>query len=186
MAKEQRSGASRPALMRHVALVGLMGAGKSAIGRRVATAIGARFRDADREIEKAAGMSIAEIFEMRGEAEFRDGERRVIARLLDEPPFILATGGGAFMDASTRALLAERATTIWMHAELDVLVKRCARRNNRPILKTGDPRTILAELIERRYPVYAEAALRIESRDEPHEVAVNEIARLLKERGDLA
>lgn len=185
MAKDQQMTRSAAQLARHIAFVGLMGAGKSAIGRRVASAIGARFLDADREIERAAGMTIPEIFESRGEAEFRDGERRVIARLLDEPPLLLATGGGAFMDDTTRAVLAEKATTIWMRADLDILVKRCGRRSNRPLLKNGNPREILGGLIEARYPVYAEADIEVHSRDEPHEVAVNEIIRRLTERGDL-
>lgn len=185
MAKEQQDAQATARLTRHVALVGLMGAGKSAIGKRVAAAIGARFLDADREIEAAAGMSISDIFETHGESAFRDGERRVIARLLDEPPLMLATGGGAYMDKTTRELLSEKATTIWMRAELDVLVKRCARRANRPILKNGDPREILADLMDVRYPVYAEADIEILSREEPHSVAVNEIIAQLTARGDL-
>lgn len=186
MAKDEQGARSPVLLKRHVALVGLMGAGKSAIGRRVATAIGVRFLDADREIEKAAGMTISDIFETHGEAEFRSGERKVIARLLDESPLVLATGGGAYMDRSTRKLLSRKATTIWMRADLDVLVKRCSRRSNRPILKSGDPREILAGLIETRYPVYAKADIEIVSREEPHEVAVSEIISRLTERGDLA
>lgn len=186
MAKEEHAEQPVARLERHVALVGLMGAGKSAIGKRVATAIGAPFLDADREIECAAGMTIADIFEAHGESAFRDGERRVIARLLDGPPLILATGGGAYMDESTRGLLAKKATTIWMRADLDVLVRRCARRTNRPILRNGDPREILGELIQVRYPVYAQADIEIFSRDEPHKIAVDEIVRRLQERGDLA
>ena len=166
--------------------VGLMGAGKSAIGRRVATRIGARFRDSDTEIEKAAGMKIADIFAVHGEADFRGGERRVIARLLRGAPMVLATGGGAFMDDDTRALLRRDATTIWMRAELDVLVKRCAKRSHRPLLRTGDPREILAGLMETRYPVYADADIVIDSREEPHEVAVRAIVEALRGRGDLA
>lgn len=185
MAKDQHLPVFGASLRKHVVLVGLMGAGKSAIGRRVATAINARFLDADREIEVAAGMTIPDIFESRGESEFRDGERRVIARLLDEAPFVLATGGGAFIDDETRGLLAKRATTVWMRADLKTLVKRCGRRSNRPLLKNGDPEKILGRLIEERYPVYAEADVEVFSRDEPHEVAVNEIVRCLRERGDL-
>ena len=186
MAKDQQPSEIEATLRKHVALVGLMGAGKSAIGRRVANAIGARFLDADREIELAAGMSIPDIFETRGEAEFRDGERRVIARLLDRAPLVLATGGGAFIDDETRGLMAERATTIWMRADLDVLVKRCGKRGNRPLLKNGDPREILGRLIELRHPIYAEADIEVYSRDEPHEVAVGEIIRQLRKRGELA
>lgn len=185
MAKDQQQTDFPAVLKRHVVLVGLMGAGKSAIGRRVANAIGARFLDADREIEVAAGMTIPDIFETRGEAEFRNGERRVIARILDEAPLVLATGGGAFIDDETRALLAERATTIWMRADLDVLVKRCARRSNRPLLKQGDPRQVLGRLMEARYPIYAEAEITVYSREEPHEVAVNDIIGQLEARGEL-
>ncbi len=185
MAKDEQPSKIRAHLKKHLVLVGLMGAGKSAIGRRVATAIGARFLDADREIELAAGMKIPDIFDSRGEAEFRDGERRVIARLLDEAPHVLATGGGAFIDDETRRLLAEKATTVWMRADLDVLVKRCGRRSNRPLLKNGNPREILGKLMDVRYPVYAEANIEVYSRDEPHEIAVNEIIGQLKRRGDL-
>ncbi len=185
MAKDQQPTEIGATLRKHIVLVGLMGAGKSAIGRRVANAIGARFLDADREIEVAAGMTIPDIFETRGEAEFRDGERRVIARLMDEEPLVLATGGGAFIDDETRGLMAERATTIWMRADLDVLVKRCGKRSNRPLLKNGDPREILGRLMSLRYPIYAEADIEVYSRDEPHEVAVGEIMRRLKERGEL-
>ena len=185
MAKDQQPSEIGATLGKHIALVGLMGAGKSAIGRRVASAIGARFLDADREIERAAGMTIPDIFETRGEAEFRDGERRVIARLLDEEPLVLATGGGAFIDDETRGLMAQHATTIWMRADLDVLVRRCGKRGNRPLLKNGDPREILGRLMALRYPIYAEADIEVYSRDEPHEVAVNEILRQLKERGEL-
>ncbi len=185
MAKDQQTVKTRAVLRRHVVFVGLMGAGKSAIGRRVATRIGARFRDSDTEIEKAAGMSIADIFAVHGEADFRAGERRVIARLLGEPPMILATGGGAYMNDDTRALLSERATTIWMRAELDVLVRRCAKRNHRPLLRTGDPRATLAGLIETRHPVYRHADIVVESRDEPYEIAMDAIVGALRDRGDL-
>ena len=185
MAKDQQIATPRAVLNRHVVLVGLMGAGKSAIGRRVASRIGARFRDADTEIEKAAGMRISDIFSVHGEAEFRIGERRVIARLLSGKPAVLATGGGAYMDDETRALLKESATTIWMRAELDTLVRRCAKRANRPLLKNGDPREILRNLMEVRYPIYGEADVTVESRDEPHEYAVEAIVESLRARGDL-
>ncbi len=186
MAKEKPLAVRPPALRRHVVLVGLMGAGKSAIGRRVAARIGARFRDADTEIEKAAGMRISDIFSVHGEVEFRIGERRVITRLLDGDPILLATGGGAYMDDNTRFLLKQIATTVWMRAELDVLVKRTSKRGNRPLLKNGNPREILATLIDKRYPIYAEADIVVDSRDEPHEVTVNDIIDALKARGDLA
>src|SRR5579863_1922789 len=127
-----------PQLRRTVALVGLMGAGKTSIGKRLAQELHLPFIDADSEIEQAAGESVEDIFERHGEAFFRDGERRVIARILDGPPHVLATGGGAFMDPSTRALLASRAIVVWLKADIEVLLARVARRNNRPLLKNGD------------------------------------------------
>jgi shikimate kinase len=144
-------------------LVGLMGAGKSSVGRRLAARLGLPFTDADQEIEAAAGMTIEEIFARHGEPAFRDGERRVIARLLDNPVHVLATGGGAFMDARTRALIHERATSIWLHAELEELVRRVSRRTDRPLLKGTDPRVTLERLIAERYPVYAEADVTVPS-----------------------
>jgi shikimate kinase len=148
---------------RSIVLVGLMGAGKSNIGRRMAARLGLPFFDSDPEIEAAAGETIEEIFANRGERVFREGERRVIARLLAQPVHVLATGGGAFMDPATRALIARRGVSLWLRADLDVLVTRVARRSNRPLLKQGDPQAILAELIERRYPVYAEADVVVDS-----------------------
>lgn len=165
-----RADAQRPA--RTVVLVGLMGAGKSNIGRRLAQRLGVEFVDADSEIEKAAGCSIADIFAVYGEAVFRDGERRVIARLLDAPPHVLATGGGAFMDPATRALIRRRGVSLWLRADLDVLVQRVSRRSNRPLLKAGDPREILAGLIERRHPVYAEADVVLDCSDSSPETTV--------------
>ena len=144
-------------------LVGLMGAGKSSVGRRLAARLGLPFTDADHEIEAAAGMTIEEIFARHGEPAFRDGERRVIARLLDNPVHVLATGGGAFMDTRTRALIHERAISIWLHAELDELVRRVSRRTDRPLLKGGDPRAVLERLIAERYPIYAEADVTVPS-----------------------
>ncbi len=144
-------------------LVGLMGAGKSSVGRRLATRLGLPFVDADHEIEAAAGMTIPEIFARHGESAFRDGERRVIARLLDNPVHVLSTGGGAFMDARTRALIRERAISIWLHAELDELVRRVSRRTDRPLLQGGDPRAVLERLMAERYPIYAEADLTVPS-----------------------
>ncbi len=146
-----------------VVLVGLMGAGKSAIGRRLAPRLGLLFVDADAEVEKAAGSSIEDIFERHGEVAFRDGERRVIARLLDAPPHVLAAGGGAFIDESTRALIAERAISVWLRADLDTLTDRVSRRSHRPLLNRGDPREILEELKEQRDPVYATADIVVES-----------------------
>lgn len=148
---------------RSIVLVGLMGAGKSKIGRRLASRLGLPFFDSDPEIEAAAGETIEEIFANRGERVFRVGERRVIARLLAQPVHVLATGGGAFMDPATRALIGRRAVSLWLRADLDVLVIRVSRRSNRPLLKEGDPRAILAELIERRHPVYAEADVVVDS-----------------------
>jgi shikimate kinase len=144
-------------------LVGLMGAGKSSVGRRLAARLNLPFVDADHEIEAAAGMSIAEIFERHGEPAFRDGERRVIARLLDNPMHVLATGGGAFMDERTRGLIRERATSIWLRAELDELVRRVSRRTDRPLLRGADPRVVLERLMAERYPVYALADVTVAS-----------------------
>ena len=153
-------------LDRPVALIGLMGAGKSAIGRRLALRLGVAFVDADHEIEQAAGCTIAEIFERYGEAEFREGEARVIARLLDDGPKVLATGGGAFMTAPTRALIKDKAVSLWLRADLDLLVHRTAGRTHRPLLNQGNPREILAGLIDKRYPVYAEADVIVDVSDE--------------------
>jgi shikimate kinase len=158
-----------------IVLVGLMGAGKSSIGRRLAIVLGLPFLDADTEIEAAAGLTIEEIFAREGEAGFRHGERRVIARLLDNPTQILATGGGAFMDPATRALIRERTISIWLKADIELLLARVVRRNNRPLLKQGDPRTVLARLIEERYPIYAEADLTVESVDGPPEATLERV-----------
>lgn len=150
---------------RTIVLVGLMGAGKTKIGRRLAVRLNLPFFDSDHEIESAAGETIEEIFANRGERVFREGERRVIARLLCEPVHVLATGGGAFMDPSTRAMIGRRGVSLWLRADLDVLVSRVSRRSNRPLLKQGDAGAILADLIEKRYPVYAEADLIVDSGD---------------------
>lgn len=151
-------------LPKPLVLVGLMGAGKSAVGRRVAAKLEVPFIDADSEIEAAAGCSIEEIFARHGETEFRDGERRVVARLLEtEPVHVLATGGGAFIDPATRALIREKAISVWLRAELDILFERVSRRSHRPLLKTADPKRTLAKLIEQRYPIYAEADIIVDS-----------------------
>lgn len=155
---------TEPRLTRPVVLVGLMGAGKTSVGTRLAARLGAPFRDSDDEVEKAAAMTIPEIFERFGEAEFRDGERRVIRRLLEGPPQVLATGGGAFMNAETRALINELAVSVWLKADLDLLVARTEGRTHRPLLNRGNPREVLARLIDERYPVYAEADVVVESR----------------------
>jgi len=163
---------------RTLVLVGLMGVGKSSVGKRLAAKLGLPFRDADAEIEAAAGRSIAEIFERDGEAAFRAGERKVIARLLGEPVHVLATGGGAFMNADTRRLIAERGLSIWLKAELDELVKRVARRGHRPLLQQGDPREILARLMQERYPTYAEADLAVSSAGSAEETTERVLAAL--------
>jgi shikimate kinase len=158
---------------RSIVLVGLMGAGKTKIGRRLAARLNLPFFDSDEEIETAAGETIEEIFANRGETVFRDGERRVIARLLAGPVHVLATGGGAFMDPATRRIIARRGVSAWLRADLDVLYTRVSRRTNRPLLKTPDPRAVLAELIERRYPIYAEADVTIDSGDGPADVTAS-------------
>jgi len=170
-------------LKRTVALVGMMGAGKSSVGRRLAAKLGVPFRDADSEIEAAAGCSIAEIFERFGEVNFRDGERRVIARLLAEPAHILATGGGAFIDPATRARIKAEALSVWMRVPVDVLVARVQRRETRPLLRQGDPREILENLLAQRAPLYAEADLTVDSADGPHATAVDRIVAALIARG---
>jgi shikimate kinase len=169
-------------LRRTVGLVGMMGAGKTSIGKRLAARMGVPFRDADHEIEAAAGMSVSEIFARFGEPYFREGERRVIARLLTEAPHVLATGGGAFMDGATRAAMKNQAFTIWLRAPVGLLLARVSQRGNRPLLKTDDPAGTLTRLLAVREPVYAEAALTLDSADEPHAVAVDRIVAALKER----
>jgi shikimate kinase len=163
------------AIPRTIALVGLMGCGKSHIGRRLAAALGRVFYDSDTEVEAAAGRSVREIFADLGEPAFRDGERKVIARLIDGAPVVLATGGGAFIDPLTRAALRERALCVWLRADLDLLVFRTAGRTTRPLLLTGDPRTILGELMEKRYPVYAEAPVVVDTRNEPSEITTERV-----------
>ena len=168
----QAAAAQAFAPLRTIVLVGLMGAGKTKIGRRLAARLSLPFFDSDTEIEAAAGESIEEIFRNRGEATFRDGERRVIGRLLGQPVHVLATGGGAFMDPATRDVIARRGVSVWLRADLDVLLARVLRRSNRPLLQARDPRDVLAELIERRHPVYAEADLTIDSGDSAPELTV--------------
>lgn len=148
---------------RSIVLVGLMGAGKSAVGRRLAQRLDMPFVDADEEIEAAAGCTIADFFELHGEAAFRDGEKKVIARLLDGPPIVLATGGGAFMNDETRARILETALAVWLRADLATLVERTARRDHRPLLRGKDHETTLRALMDERYPVYAEAPIVIDS-----------------------
>ncbi len=173
-------------LNRTVALVGMMGAGKTSVGKRLAARLGVPFRDADHEIEEAAGLTVAEIFARHGEPEFRAGERRVIARLLGEAPHVLATGGGAYMDAATRTAMKEHAFTIWLKAPVELLLSRTAKRATRPLLNNADPKGTLEKLLAIREPVYAEADHVLESVDGPHEKAVEEVVSLLKERGLMA
>ena len=158
-----------------------MGAGKTCIGRRLANRLNLPFVDGDAEIEAAAGYPIEEIFARHGEAAFRDGERRVIARLLGEPNHILATGGGSFMDARTRGEIRDKAISVWLRADLDLLLRRTSRRNNRPLLKTGEPRQILSDLIDERYPVYAEADIVVDSADKPPDFTVDRVLAALAE-----
>jgi shikimate kinase len=178
---------TRRKLRRTVVLIGLMGAGKTSVGKRLAEALGARFRDSDDEIVEAAGMDIPAIFKTLGEPAFRQGERRVISRMLAEPPHVLATGGGAFMDPETRAAVKRKAVSVWLRADLDTLVERTARKTDRPLLRTGDPRATLSALMNQRYPIYAEADLTVDTEgDAPHEQVVASIIDALESTGALA
>jgi shikimate kinase len=163
LAETHKPDAKPTKLARTIVLVGLMGAGKSCIGRRLASRVGLSFIDADSEIERAAGCSIADIFKRYGETAFRDGERRVMARLLSGAPSILAAGGGAFMDPQTRALIRTHAVSVWLRADLDTLAQRTTGRSHRPLLNSGNPRDTLAALMEKRYPVYAEADITVDT-----------------------
>ncbi len=160
---------------RTIALVGLMGVGKSTVGRRLAEALGRSFHDSDAEIEKAAGLSIADIFSIHGEVEFRRGERRVLERLLKQEPHVLATGGGAYLDPGTRALLRQRAVTVWLNADLETLWKRVSRRDTRPLLREPDPKGVLRRLFNEREPIYSQADLSVRSIDGPHHQTVTAI-----------
>ncbi len=164
---------------RSIVLVGLMGVGKTTIGRRLSTRLGLPFVDADAEIESAAGQTISEIFERFGEAHFRDGERRVIARLIEGPPKVLATGGGAFVHDETRALILEKAIAVWLDADIATLVERVGRRSNRPLLAGRDAKTVLTELAAVRNPLYAQAQIHVASKPAPHDVTVNSIVEAL-------
>lgn len=170
-------------LAQTIVLVGLMGAGKSTIGRRLAARLGVPFKDADAEIELAAGKTVSELFAEHGEPYFRAGEQRVIRRLLDDPPHVLATGGGAFMNEATRALIAEKAISVWLRADLDVLLRRVARRNTRPLLDNGDVEGTMRRLIAERYPVYAQADFTIDTLDGPHDETVDAILAALNASG---
>jgi shikimate kinase len=165
---------------RTIALVGLMGAGKSTVGRRLAEKLGRAFYDSDTEIEKAAGLSISDIFALHGEADFRRGEKQVLKRLLELPPHVLATGGGAFIDAETRALMKEKAVTIWLNADLETLWRRVQKRDNRPLLKRADAKQHLSNLVSEREPFYSQADVHVLSKDGPHTNTVNSILKALQ------
>ncbi|CAM3230470.1 Shikimate kinase [Sphingomonas antarctica] len=164
---------------RSIVLVGMMGTGKTTIGKRLANRLNMPFVDADAEIVLASGLSVAEIFERYGEGYFRDGERRVIARLIEGTPKVLATGGGAFMNDATRTLILDRAIAIWLDADIDTLVERVSRRDDRPLLRDRDPHIVLSELAAVRNPVYALAPIHIRSAPAPHEVTVSKIVEAL-------
>jgi shikimate kinase len=164
---------------RSIVLVGMMGAGKSSIGRRLAARLGIPFSDADAEIEEAAGMSVTDIFQAHGEPSFRSGEARVIARLLENGPQVLATGGGSFINPETRARIHEKGISVWLKADVEVLLRRVRRRNDRPLLRNDDPSVTLTKLLAAREPIYGEANFTVVSRDVPHEIIVEEIVTLL-------
>lgn len=168
---------SRYKCTRSIVLVGMMGAGKTTVGRRLAPLIGLPFFDADAEIEKAAGMSISDLFKLHGEPSFREGEAKVIKRLLEGPPHVLATGGGAVTRPQTRKLIAEKSVSIWIKADIDTIVRRASRRGARPLLKTGDPRETIRRLLEERNGLYAEADIHVDSQPGPH---ANTVALILE------
>ena len=170
-----------PALNRTLVLVGMMGVGKTTIGRRLAARLNMPFFDADEEIEKAAGMSVADLFEQHGEASFRRGEAQVIERLVSGAPIVLATGGGALTTPSTRAVIADQTLSIWLKSDIETILERAKRRNTRPLLKTGNPRATLERLMTEREAYYAEADLAIDSQNGPHTKTVNAILNALTE-----
>jgi len=170
-----------PKVEKTIVLIGMMGAGKTCIGRKLAERLGLPFVDADQEIAEAAGCSIPDIFALHGEAAFREGEARVISRLLDDPVHVLATGGGAFMNEKTRAKIRERAISIWLRADIDLLMRRVTRRNNRPLLQKGEPRAVLEELMAEREPVYAHADIVVDSMDGPRDAMLNKVVEALVE-----
>lgn len=165
---------------RTIALVGLMGAGKSTVGRRLANRLGRSFFDSDNEIEKAAGLSVSDIFSLHGEEEFRRGEQSVLKRLLDDPPHVLATGGGAYLSPETRALMRDKAVTIWLNADLETLWKRVSRRTHRPLLRRPDAKQVLSNLFDQRRPIYELADLTVPSVDGPHSKTVTAIIEALE------
>ena len=165
---------------RSVVLVGLMGCGKTSIGRRMGQKLGLSFVDSDHEIERAHGMTVPEIWEKHGEAYFREGEVRVISRLLDRGPIILATGGGAFMNEETRKNLRAKDTTVWINADLDTLMKRVMRRQDRPLLKSDDPKAVMQGLMNTRYPIYKTADLSVTTKEIPQEIMADEVIKTLR------
>jgi shikimate kinase len=175
----KRDEANRLLAGRPLVLVGMMGAGKTTVGRRLANRLGRRFIDSDEEVEKAAGMSIEDIFKLHGESDFRAGEVKVIARLLKESAVVLGTGGGAFINPDTRALVKASAVSVWIKADFDLLFARVSRRSNRPLLKTQNPRETLRSLMEARYPIYAEADVTVVSRDVPQDQVATEVIEAL-------
>ena len=181
-APEPAPGTPNYRLARTIVLVGLMGAGKTSVGKRVAARLAVPFTDTDSEIEAAAGMTIPEIFANFGEPDFRDGERRVIARLLTEVPRVLATGGGAFMREETRQRVRDKAISVWLRADADIILRRVKRRADRPLLQTADPAATIAQLIAARHPVYQLADITIDSREVPHEKIVDECVAALHHR----
>ncbi|MEZ5892846.1 MAG: shikimate kinase [Parvularculaceae bacterium] len=168
-----------------VVLVGMMGAGKTTVGRRLAPRLGLPFFDADSEIEKAAGMSVSDLFRLHGEASFREGEAKIIRRLLEGPPHVLATGGGAVTNADTRALIAERAISVWIKADPETIVRRAGKRNTRPLLQTGDPGETIRRLLKERESFYAAADIHVDSQPGPHGNTVDKIIDALKNRPEL-
>lgn len=170
-----------PRIDKSLVLVGLMGAGKSTIGRRLAKEMGLEFRDSDTEISEAAGCSISDIFDIHGEEIFRDLEKRIMSKLVAAPPMVIATGGGAFMNATIRELIQGGAISIWLKADLEVLLERVSRRNTRPLLEKGDKRDILSRLMEERYPVYGQAHIMVESDEGSHEKVVERILAALND-----
>nr|WP_321512623.1 shikimate kinase [uncultured Hyphomonas sp.] len=176
----QQKPAALPYESRTIALVGLMGAGKSTVGRRLAEKLGRPFYDSDTEIEKAAGLSISDIFALHGEADFRRGEQQVLKRLLAMPPHVLATGGGAYLNEETRALMREHAITVWLNADLETLWKRVQKRDTRPLLQRNDAKSVLTNLLAEREPIYSQADLVVRSKDGPHTNTVNAILKALK------
>lgn len=167
---------------RTIVLVGLMGAGKTSVGRRLAAALDLPFKDGDEEVEQAAGLTIPQIFELYGEERFREGERRVMARLLNDPPHVLATGGGAFMDPITRMTVQQKAVSVWLKADIDVLARRVARKDTRPLVSGRDPKEVLERLAAVREPIYALADIVVESGDRAHAATVDAIIEALKAR----